>query len=213
MGTPVLDRDLARQITKGRTPLVPLEYETAVKSLAACTTLDESKYWADKADALAAWAKIYHSREAELKAKQLKLHAYRRMGELAQDLRPSKVGRPRNDQERSTADDLLRSHGLSITGSRAARRLAHIPQRQFDKLLKEPQAPTTIVNNMYAKYPEWREFSRAAMQMRSFCRRYPAASFAKLCREAGPSYSATLTACLTEISEWSDQVDRLVKRK
>lgn len=40
----------AKKITGGRTPLVPVEYETAITALQACVTLDETKYWSDKAD-------------------------------------------------------------------------------------------------------------------------------------------------------------------
>lgn len=53
----VITAEQAKKITGGRTPLVPVEYEAAVKSLQACATLDEAKYWSDKSDALAAWAK------------------------------------------------------------------------------------------------------------------------------------------------------------
>lgn len=48
----VISSEQARQITGGRTPLVPVEFETAVKALKACTQIDEAKYWSDKASAL-----------------------------------------------------------------------------------------------------------------------------------------------------------------
>src|SRR5208282_4621524 len=86
--TKVLTKEEAKRITKGRTPLVPVEYETAITALTECAHLDEAKYWDNKADALAAWAKIYHSDECARKAKMLKMHAYRRMGQLAGELRP-----------------------------------------------------------------------------------------------------------------------------
>ena len=77
----------ARAITKGRAPLVPVEYEEAVKALAKCREIDDAKYWSDKASALAAWAKIYHSPQVMREAKLLKLHAYRHMAELAHAIR------------------------------------------------------------------------------------------------------------------------------
>src|ERR1700722_7297053 len=78
-----------KQIAKvPRTVPMPVEYVEACKALAACVTIDEAKRWADKAEALAAWAKIYRSDEASVQAARLKLHAYRRMGKLAEEIRP-----------------------------------------------------------------------------------------------------------------------------
>src|ERR1700689_1121318 len=106
----VITREQAKQITRGRTPMVPLEYEEAVKALASCLTFDEAKYWSDKASALAAWAKIYHSHEIDRKAKMLRLHAYRRMAELAQDIQKQNgKGRIRT---------ILEEQGLSVTEAR-----------------------------------------------------------------------------------------------
>lgn len=206
---PVINAEQAHQITRGRTPLIPVEYETAVKSLAACVTLNEAKYWDNKADALAAWAKIYHSREAELKSKQLKLHAYRRMGALAAELRPARPrGRPSNasqQEEHITPERLLKSHGLSSTEARAARRLSTLPERKFTSLLAQPKAPTTVANDLCTKYPLWREFSRSAMGFRAFTRRVTPAQFATLCKQ-GDSYSKTMRELLLELSEWTDEV-------
>lgn len=85
----VISAEQARKITGGRTPHVPVEYETAINALVACRSIDEAKYWSDKSDALAAWAKIYHSDKAAREAKALKLWAFRRMGQLAAELRPN----------------------------------------------------------------------------------------------------------------------------
>src|ERR1700690_2101621 len=88
----VISAEEARKITGGRLPHMPVEYETALQALQECITLEDTKYWSDKADALAVWAKIFHSDDAARKAKQLKLKAFRRMGELARELRPGKRG-------------------------------------------------------------------------------------------------------------------------
>ena len=87
--TPVITKDQARKITKGRTPLVPVEYEVAIRALTECTTLDESKYWSDKSDALAAWAKIYHSDDAGRKAKLLESVTLPAYGATIRGIAPS----------------------------------------------------------------------------------------------------------------------------
>lgn len=79
-----------------KTIAMPVVYEDACKALVACTTLDEAKYYSDKSDALAAWAKIYKSDEAAMAAKRLKLHAYRRMSELAEEIAATLSSRPKS---------------------------------------------------------------------------------------------------------------------
>src|SRR5690606_26149716 len=71
-------------------PMTPVEYVDACKALQACHEIDEAKYWSDKSDALAAWAKIYRDDETGKLARKLKAHAYRRMGEIAEQVQPTK---------------------------------------------------------------------------------------------------------------------------
>jgi hypothetical protein len=148
----VISAAQAKQITGGRTPVVPIVYEEAIKALDACLTLDDAKLWSDKADALAAWAKIYHDDKVDRQAKALKLHAYRRMGKLAGELRPS-TGKGRlpggayagsNPGPRS----LLIENGLSDRGAQAARRLASLSDEKFNALTNraKPPAPQTVFN-------------------------------------------------------------------
>jgi hypothetical protein len=100
---PVITAEQAREITGGREPLVPEEYTEACKLLAECREIDEAKYWSDKASALAAWAKIFHSTRVAREARLLKLHAYRRMAELAKDVKKAKGTAPAK---------VLAAHGL-----------------------------------------------------------------------------------------------------
>ena len=150
-GTQAITKAQARQITRGRTPLVPVEYETAVRSLQQCVDLNESKYWSDKADALAAWAKIYQNDEALRKAKMLKLHAFRRMGALAGELKPLKnaAGGRQPGSIRALTDA-----GLSYNSAIAARRLASVSNKRFDKILEQPKAPSTILQDLWVRDTE-----------------------------------------------------------
>lgn len=126
----VITEKQARQITGGRKPLVPVEYESAVKALMECSTLDEAKYWDNKSDALAAWAKIYHNDEALLQAKKLKLHAYRRMGELANEIRPPRSGGGINGRPKG-ASSLLVESGLTRPQATDALRISRATPKEF----------------------------------------------------------------------------------
>jgi hypothetical protein len=203
VSTVVLTKEQAHAITRGRTPLVPVEYETAVKALQACMDIDDAKYWSDKADALAAWAKIYHNEDAIRKAKMLKLHAFRRMGEIAGELKPLKNvagGRAPGSLQ------LLKNSGLTTNGAVAARRLATITQKQFDKIMDRPKAPTSVVQDLWVRDQGWADFIRTATTFRSALRRHTAAAVAKACKE-NDRYVVTARELLTEITEWLDEFE------
>jgi hypothetical protein len=203
----VINAEDARRITRGRTPLVPVEYETAIKALAECMTFEDTKYWSDKADALAAWAKIYHSNETLRKAKQLKLHAYRRMGQLAGELRPKTA------RNLPGPVSLLLENGLSRMDATAADRIGKMTEKRFDRILENPKAPTSIVTEMYRRDPTWAEFARTAMSLRSFCRGNTPASVASIVR-ALDKEAYTARELVTELSEWLDEFEsRLPKVK
>lgn len=202
----------ARRITGGRAPLVPVEYEAAVTALEACVALDEAKYWNNAADALAAWAKIHHSDEIVRKAKMLKLHAYRRMGQLAEELRPA--GRKLSGEGATKGSlpgprSLLEEHGLTTAMAGAARVLARLPQRQFDAVLRNPVSPVTVKQQLQDN-TLWRQVARQAQSFRSVTRRY-----------TPPEVMATMTddevesaqRLFTEIVEWIDDVQQRIAKR
>ena len=141
--TAVITEQQARQITGGRKPLMPIEYEEACKMLDACVSLDDAKYWADKSDALAAWAKIYHDDIASIKAKKIKLKAYRRLGELAMELAPkrratSERGAPPGPQQ------LLTKNGLTQGHARQAVAVARAPIEKFENAVEMAYSPRRV---------------------------------------------------------------------
>lgn len=129
----VLSVAQARQATNGREPLVPVEFEAACKALAACREIDEAKYWSDKASALAAWAKIYHSTKVDREARLLKLHAYRRIAELAADIR-GKRGKGR-------VRDILTEEGLSSTEARQIEGVGRASKEEFERAVSSVRPP------------------------------------------------------------------------
>lgn len=203
---PLITAKQARQITGGRIPLVPVQYETAVKALGECLVLDDALTWSDKADALAAWAKIYRSDEVSRKAKMLKLHAYRRMGQLAAEINPRKSTAGtggRGSVPGSGPRSLLLSHGLSVAQADAARILSTLPQRRFDTLLKNPVSPTTARHTL-RDTTVWHEFQATAMTLRSRCRNHTPAQVAGV-MSVGESASAR--ELVREIVEWLDEFE------
>jgi hypothetical protein len=121
---------------------LPVPYLQAVKALAACRTMDEAKYWNDASDALAAWAKIYADDAVSNEARALKLHAYRRIGALAEELQPGAAGNGHGRQPGPFK--LLRAHGFSAHQAAAARKLATIEPPEFDRLVSARRPPSPV---------------------------------------------------------------------
>ena len=142
-------------ISEQTAPRVPVKYTEAVKALEACLTLQEARYWTNTADALAAWSKIYNDDEAESNARRLKLHAYRRMSQLADQLgrepaNQSEVAKPpkregghrniRSGQGKGPAA-VLREHGLKSNQIGEITRIGRIPERRFKELVAQNRPP------------------------------------------------------------------------
>lgn len=219
--TAVITRDQARQITHGRTPLVPVEYEEAVKNLQACSTLDEAKYWSDKSDALAAWAKIYRNDKAGREARRLKLHAYRRMGEIAHELRPRKSGAvkgaPAGSGNLPGAPALLKQSGLQQHEADACSAIAKIPQRKFERYLNSdrPPAPSSLLAKFSSGASEaWRTVSgvhggQSVVGFAGWCRGKDAKALAK---GLTADERERARKCAAEIAEWIDEFEAAISK-
>lgn len=150
MDNPVITVRQAKEITGGRTPLIPVVYEEALMALAACREIDEAKTWNNAADALAAWAKIYHSDRAAREAKLLRLHAYRRMGELARELRPGGHRVSDSPSGKLTVQlpgprSLLMEKGLRSVEASAAIKISRVETPAFEEVTRRPRIPSPVV--------------------------------------------------------------------
>ena len=197
---------------------VPIKYTTAVKALAACRNIDEAKYYADKSDALAAWAKIFKHDEAAVEAKRLKLHAYRRMGVIASELQPQHSYGGTTHGSSPGPGALLRQAGLKKHEASAANALARVNTRKFRKevALERPHAPSFFINTLSTASDGWLKISSSNGQsggqmasFRCFCRRYDPKEIAKTLTA---SESAKAKEMATEIIEWLDTLDQYLPR-
>ena len=67
-------------------PRLPATYEAAKQALAECTRVDECKDWADKAAALASYARQRDDHTLLNLAQRIQARAMRRIGELSSEL-------------------------------------------------------------------------------------------------------------------------------
>src|SRR3990167_11344690 len=69
---------------------LPKMYEGAKEALAECSRIDECADWANKAEALASYAKQAGDESLRKTADRIQARAIRRCGELLKEIRPAK---------------------------------------------------------------------------------------------------------------------------
>lgn len=125
---------------------LPQTYQAAQSALAQCSQVDECKDWADKAAALASYAKQADDHELERMAQRIRSRAIRRAGELIKQIEPqhganqniSAVGHTKV----LTRDGAAREAGMSKHQQVQAIRVANIPEREFEAQVDSPKPPT-----------------------------------------------------------------------
>lgn len=129
------------------TARLPQAYEGAKTALAHCVELDECKSWADKAQALASYAKQANDEELMKMATRIRARAVRRAGELLKQIEPA--GGTRTDLQPSADGDtrLTRKHvaeeaGMSPRQMHTALRTANIPEPEFTSQVESAKPPT-----------------------------------------------------------------------
>lgn len=210
---------IKREIPNAKMPII---YENAVRDLAACRSIDEALFFKNKSEALAVWAKIYKDGIASREARALKLHAYRRLGEIAHELRPKQLLKVRKRGRIRTTGcpsglppgpiALLCANGLSSNSANVASRMAKIGKLQFDKIVNSPKPPTPhflAKHELKAGSESWRIFSSAfpgaPPAFRSFCRRNPAAAFAIGMTN---DEAAKVRQMIPEMQDWLDTLEQ-----
>lgn len=137
---------------------LPATYASAKQALAACASLDECQDWADKAAALASYAKQAADDEMLRMATRIRDRAIRRAGELLKQIEPSKGGRPsetRGDAPPSfpSRKDAATQAGLSADQMKQAIRVANIPAADFERQVESDNPPTVTALAEQGKRP------------------------------------------------------------
>jgi hypothetical protein len=141
MNAPILPATL-----RASSAQLPATYEHARTALANCAQIDECKEWADKAAALASYAKQAEDLELERMAARIRARAMRRAGELLKQIEPGQGAR---DGKRAdggdnplTRSEAARDAGMSERQQVTAVRIASIPEPDFSRQVESPNPPT-----------------------------------------------------------------------
>ena len=126
---------------------LPQAYVTACAALESCSRLDECQDWADKAEALASYAKQSHDDTLRTMADRIQARAIRRAGELLKEIAPSVGGRPAEKtcvgaHTGSSRSQAARDAGMSKHQKDTALRVASVPVDEFESAVDSDDPPT-----------------------------------------------------------------------
>lgn len=128
---------------------LPAAYEAAKSALARCDRIDECQDWAQRAEALASYARQAQDEELRHMCDRIQARAVRRCGELLNEIRPAANqhfvaagagARPGGAVGRAQA---ARDAGLSAHQAKQALRVARVPAVEF-RLAVENDKPATV---------------------------------------------------------------------
>lgn len=124
---------------------LPANYEAAKSALVECVRIDECKSWADKAAALASYARQARDGGLRVMAERIHARAIRRCGELLKQV-PSGQGSKNQYGElrdgTATRQKAAKEAGLSERQRVTAMRVANVPEARFDALVESTSPPT-----------------------------------------------------------------------
>lgn len=123
---------------------LPASYENAKTALSACVSIDECQTWADKAAALASYAKQANDDELMKMATRIRDRAIRRAGELLKQIEPASGAR--TDIEPSVGAHTRfaagEQAGMSKHQQVQAIRVANVPADVFERQVESANPPT-----------------------------------------------------------------------
>lgn len=125
---------------------LPQNYERAKTALAECASIDECKEWADKAAALASYAKQADDKTLQKYAERVRARAANRTGELLKQIEPAPTGpKPQlkaGDRLQLGRAGAAREAGMSPHQAKQAVRIASVPREDFERQVEGDNPPT-----------------------------------------------------------------------
>jgi hypothetical protein len=123
---------------------LPATYEAAKRALEQCVALDECKMWANRAEALASYARQANDDALLKMSMRVQARAIDRCGELVREIKPAKN---QHDVDASGGAptgrfQAARRAGLSRDQTVTALRVNNVPRDEFERLVESDDPPT-----------------------------------------------------------------------
>jgi hypothetical protein len=123
---------------------LPATYQAMKYALAECVRIDECQHWANKAEALASYARQANDDELRKMADRIQARALRRADELLQKIPEARGG----DQSKNAGTVIFgrtkaaQDAGLSERQRVTAHRIGNIPEPEFENAIESDDPPT-----------------------------------------------------------------------
>ena len=126
---------------------LPATYEAARNALTECSRVDEVKNWADKAAALASYARQARDDSLLRLAQRIQLRAVNRCGELLKQLPSGSAANLLQHRQDGGVPSVTRTQaaddaGLSERQRKTALRVANVPRDEFEAAVESEFPPT-----------------------------------------------------------------------
>jgi hypothetical protein len=192
---------------------LPATYKAAQKALAECSRIDECQEWADKAAALASYARQAKDDQLKKLAQRIQDRAVRRCGELLKQVPADKGGRPSLETQEGDLPSITRTEvataaGLSEHERKTALRVASISAESFERQVESDNPPTVTAlaeqgtRRLSAEAAPPNPLLEKFRKLARFCGETDAASLAASVPE---SQRGEFRALIGEVDAWLDQ--------
>lgn len=201
------------------TARLPATYEAACSALSECSRIDECQSWADKAEAMASYARQAKDDQLRKMADRIQARAIRRCGELLKQIEPAR-GANQNisdgtDTKVLTRKDAAEQAGLSERQKVTALRVASIPEESFMAQVESESPPTVtqlaeqgkkrLVDLGDSPPADFTLATRALAQIKRFAEFAKETDAARVAAGIRPSEIAAARAHVHTIDSWLDQ--------
>lgn len=196
------------------TARLPQTYEAAKQALATCSRIDECQEWADKAEALASYAKQSRDESLRKMADRIQARAIRRCGELLKqiDARGDHMKKEGAHLSRTQAAD---DAGLSEHQRKQALRVANVPDDDFNAQVESDSPPTVTALAEQGKRPlvnlgdtspaDFKLATAALGQLRTFAAFADKTDPASAARGLKKGEAARARELVARVDSWLDQ--------
>jgi hypothetical protein len=192
---------------------LPATYEAAQHAIAECSRVDECRDWADKAAALASYARQAKDDSLRVMAVRIQARAERRCGELLKQISSATGAHLKREgalplSRKASAE----AAGLSEHQRKTALRLASVPAEEFDRQVESSAPPTITQLAEQGKQSRTVDVPEGDQKFRDACTAFNA--FVKFCdandavavAETFPSRDAeVIRKCVAALDQWLDR--------
>ncbi len=197
---------------------LPATYEAAKASLTECTRVDECADWANKAEAMAAYARMSEDETLRKMCDRIQARALRRCGELLKihNAQGRRTDQPLDGSGHKSQQEVGAEAGLSERQQKTAVRISNVSEADFERQVESDSPPTVTALAEQGKktrvidLTEGRDHEEYAMATQAQGRLHEFAAFASktdpaaVARGSSPTETKEMRKQIAIVDGWLD---------